>query len=228
MVIGNQGNRNTVAPGQISRLGRTSQVLRNIIAAGASLQYPVSGNTFYVTFTSAPLTIRPANGAGNPYDTGTGLSIPEINSFGNLELSNPTANPIVFELFIGFDGFIDNRVIIATSSRLQSVAYPTYQTASSTASVAITDRSGQAFNDINGNPWYAVNRQSIIISNPDVGVTLLLQRAGSAVSNGPAIAVIYPLTSLNYPVAGNYSLSVGGGNINAIVSEIYNAIPGTL
>jgi hypothetical protein len=218
-------NRTTTAPGAIPILSRTSQVLRNIVPANSSLQFPVSGNTFYVLFTSAQVIIKPGNGSANPYDTGTGLAAPEINSFGQLQIINPTANAIVFEIFVGFDGFIDNRVILAQVSGLRLVAYPTYPVTSAAASVAINDISATAFNDINGNQWYAVNRVAIIISNPDTGVTLFLQEEGSSIANGPAIAAIYPLTSLNYPVSGNYSLSVGGGNINALVSEIYNAIP---
>jgi len=224
MVIGNQGNRTTTPPGAINILSRTSQVLRNIVPAGGTIQYPVTGNTFYVLFASATLNIKPGTGSSNPYETGTGLAAPEINSFGSLQISNPSASPVVFEIFVGFDGFIDNRLIVANTG-LRQVAYPTYPVASAAASVAINDLSGTPITDINGNNWYAAQRLAIIVCNPDPGVTLLLQEAGSSVSNGPAIAVIYPLTSLNYPVSGNYSLSVGGGNINAIVSEIYNAIP---
>jgi len=74
------------------------------------------------------------------------------------------------------------------------------------------------------NKWYAVNRVAILIFNPDAGVTLLLQKAGSVVANGPAIGIIYPTTSLRVDASGNYCLQLGGANINAVVSEIYNAV----
>lgn len=218
------GNRTTTAPGAVPILSRTSQTLRNIVPAGGKLQFPVTGNMFYVLFASAEINIKPGTGSENPYVTGTGLVAPEINSFGSLQISNPSANAVVFAIFVGFDGFIDNRLIIA-ESQVKQVAYPTCPTASSLTAIPITDRSATPIADINGKNWYAVNRVAIIISNPDSGVTLLLQRQGAGTASGPAIAAIYPLTSLNYPVSGNYSLSVGGGLINAIVSEIYNAIP---
>jgi hypothetical protein len=54
-----------------------------------------------------------------------------------------------------------------------------------------------------------------------------LQLANATTSSGRAVAAIYPQTSLNLPVSGNYTMSVGGGNINVVASEIYSAIPAT-
>lgn len=219
-------NRQIKAPGQIGDLGRGSQIINNVVPAGSSVPFPATGNTFYLLAASAPLQIRPSGGSFAEYRTGTGLDIVGENAFSQLELKNTTANPISFSLFVGFDGFIDNRVIVAGDIS-QQVAYPTYKQASTAAAVAINDLSGQKFTDVNGGQWYALNRVAIIVSNIDSGVTLLLQKAGSSTASGDSICGIFPLTSLNYPVSGNYSLSVGGGMINAIVSEIYNAIPAT-
>lgn len=211
----------------LSPLGRSSQFIRNIIPAGQTVPFPAAGTMFYVTQATAPFEIKPSGGSFNSYDIGTGLELAPVNAFEQLQIRNPSAFPIVFELFIGFDGFIDNRVIISQTT-LTQISFPTYPTASAAAAVAINDLVGQKIADINGNQWYAMGRVAIIVSNLDPGVTLLLQRAGSAVANGPAVCAIFPVTSLNLPVSGDYSLSVGGGNINAIVSEIYNAIPATL
>lgn len=206
---------------------RSSQQINNIVQAGQTLPVPCNGNQFYVLFSSANIDIRPSGGVFNEYTQGTGLNLPDINAFNLLEVKNNTAGAIVFALFVGFDGFIDNRLILANNLTPQ-VSFPTYPTASAAATVSIIDQSGQPITDVNGDSWYAIQRQAIMVFNPDTGVTLLLQKFGSVVSNGPAVAAIYPQTSLNYPVSGDYTLSVGGGMVNAIVSEIYTALAAVL
>ncbi len=222
--MSNRINSQGVAP--LTPVGRSSQFIRNVVPAGQSVPFPAAGTSFYVTQASSPLLIKPSGGSFNRYDVGTGLEMANVNAFSTLEVKNDTAGAIAFEIFVGFDGFIDNRVIIAQSLQTM-VAFPTYKTASSAAVVNITDLTGTKFQDINGNYWYAIGREAIYVFNPDAGVTLLLQLATATTASGFAVGVIYPQTSLRYGCAGNYRLSVGGGNINAIVSEIYYAIPTT-
>jgi len=200
--------------------------IANIVAAGQTLPVPCSGTQFYFRTLSGPVKARPNRGAFSDFSQGEGLNLDEQDAFTLIEIKNDNAFPVVFELHVGFQGFIDNKLIIA-DALYPNVVFPTYSTPSSAAVVNITDLSGQAFTDINGDQWYALNRLAIIICNTDTGVTLLLQEAGSIVANGPAIAAIQPTFSLNYPASGDYSLSLGGANINAIVSEIYRAIPKT-
>lgn len=218
----NRVNSSGAALGNIK--ARSSLFISNVIPANETLPVPVAGMFFYVTAASAPIEIRPSGGIFNSYAPGTGLELDEVNTFSRLDIRNNNAFPVAFQVFIGFDKYIDKRLIYAQSS-LFNVAKPTYPTTNASATVAITDVSGQIFTDINGKQWYAVQRDSIIISNTDAGVTLLLQKAGSIIANGPAIAAIYGATTLRLDVQGDYSLSTGGGNINAIVSEIYLAIP---
>lgn len=219
--INSSGNFAIIGP-----LGQTSIVYPCIVPAGETIPVPAAGTNFYVTICTAPIDIRPLNGVFNTYTNGKGLKLQKENAFGSLEIRNNNAFAVVVQLFVGFDEFIDNTLILANTGQTL-VAYPTYPTASAAADVAITDRSGSKFQDVNGNYWYALQREAIYIFNLDAGVTLLLQEAGSVVSNGPAIGVIYPVTGLRLNVSGNYTLNVGGGNINAIVSEVYNAIPTT-
>jgi hypothetical protein len=209
-----------------SQKNRTSIVHSDIIPAGGSKQFAAPGTQFYLMFTTAPLQIRPSAGTFNTYAVGQGLQLTEENAFNSVEFKNTTANAVVFQIFIGFDNFIDNTLIVNTVTN-PSVAYPTYSTPSAAASVAITDKSGTPFSDINGGSWYAVNRVAIVISNVDSGVTLLLQKANSVIASGPAIVAIFPLTSIRLDVSGNYVLHLGGANINAIVSELYQAIAAT-
>lgn len=204
---------------------RSSRFYTNVILPGQILPVPCAGTQFYVTVATAPFFIRPKGGDFSQYTVGTGLQLVEENAFDLLEVKNTSNNNIVFQIFVGFDEFIDKRTFLAIQSQLTpNVSRPTYPTPNAATAVAINDISGQQFTDINGNAWWALAREAIIVSNPDTGVTLLLQKAGSVVSNGPAVAAIYPLTSLRLDIAGNYSLSVGGGTINAVVSEIYQSL----
>jgi len=207
-------------------LSRTSIIYPVVIPAGATVPIPAAGTMFYVTVTTSPigLDLRPLNGVFNRYGPGKGLQVHEINAFSALEARNPNTFAIVAQIFVGFDEFIDRTLILSQTGQTL-VAFPTYATPSSATNVNITDLSGSAFSDINGGNWYALQREGIYVFNPDAGVTLLLQQAGSVLSNGPAIGVIYPQTSLRLGLSGNYCLNVGGGNINAIVTEIYQAIP---
>lgn len=203
---------------------RSSLVINNIVPAGGVLAVPATGTQFYVTLSTGAISIKPSGGTFNPYPVGTGLQLEEINSFDLLQVRNDTSLPVVFQLFIGFDQFIDNRLIL-TQTGQQLVARPTYPVANAAAAVAITDITGSQFTDINGNDWYALGREAIYISNLDPGVTLLLQESGSVVAGGPSVMAVFPVTSLRYAASGDYALSVGGGNINAIVSELYDSIP---
>jgi len=53
---------------------------------------------------------------------------------------------------------------------------------------------------------------------------LLVQKSGGTGAS-PAILAVQPLTDRAIPVSGNYTLNNGGAAVNAIVSEIYAAIP---
>lgn len=209
---------------------RQSLFITNSIAAGAVVPFPISGTEFYVTVCTAPINIRPnaggSSGSFNSYGQGTGLKVALENAFDTIEIANPNAFPVTFQIFVGFDEYVDKRLYLASVLTPQ-VAFPTYPTAAAATGVNITDISGNAFTDINGGKWFAISRTSILISNIDAGVTLLVQKAGSVVANGPAIAFVPPLTAIELNVSGNYRLSVGGGNVNAIVSEIYTALAAT-
>jgi hypothetical protein len=217
----NRVNTSRQAPTNIK--SRSSLRYANVIAAGATLQVPCAGTQFYFRTATSELNVRPSGGVFSQYGAGEGLQLDESNAFSMLEIANAQAMPVVFELFVGFQGFIDNKLILAQSLYPQ-VAYPTYPIANAATSVAINDLSATKFTDINGGQWYALARICIHISNLDNGVTLLLQKAGSVIANGPAVAGIQPVTTYRWEASGNYSLNNGGGNINAVVADIYTVI----
>lgn len=222
------GNNRVSSQGNItaSTAGQASRIIATSIAAGATIPFAVAGTQFYLAAASAAVNIRQHGGEFVSYVQGTGLQVKQGKAFDSMEVSNPHAFPVVIQLFVGFDGFIDNRVF-NVSQTTPSVAFPTYKTATSAPAVAITDLSGQGFFDINGVAWLALARIAIVISNLDTGVTVLVQATGALTSSGPAIAAVFPLTSWVEGLSGNYSLNVGGGNINCLVHEIYQAIPPT-
>lgn len=226
-----QGNNRVNSSGQApsNNKGKTSLTINRLMAAGDALVLPVTGTSFYLQVATAPIQIRPTgNGVGvfNEYSQGTGLYVGLENTFANLELKNNNAFTVVVSIFIGFDGFIDNRLIIATTTT-PLVAYPTYPTPNAAGNVNITDKSGSVIVDINGNEWYAIQREGMYIFNVDTGIVYLIQKFGSVVANGPAIGAVYPQTTLRLPESGNYCINVGGANINVIVSEVYQALPKT-
>lgn len=207
-----------------SAANRVSQNYTNVLPAGAVEPINFPGTTFYISYSAAPVNIRPRGGTFNTYLQGTGIKFEK--GFTSLEIQNANAFPVLVQVFIGFDEFIDNRVIIDYTAQ-PLVAIPRCDTASSLTFIDCSDLSTQAITDINGGKWWGIQREALYVFNPDTGITLLLQKAGANTSSGPAVAVIYPQTTLRYPSSGNFSLSLAGATINAIVSDIYYCLPRT-
>lgn len=204
--------------------GQSSKIIATSIAAGVTIPFAVAGTNFYFSAASAALNVRPAGGEFVPYVQGTGYNKRNNGAFANIEVQNTNAFPVAFQMFVGFDEFIDKR-IFNVSVTTPNVAYPTYPLTETAPAIAITDLSGQGFFDIDGNPWLALYRVAIMISNLDSSNTLLVQKEGSVIQNGPAIAAVFPLTSWIESLSGDFSLNIGGGNVNALVHEIYASIP---
>lgn len=204
---------------------KTSLRIVQAIDAGATLQLSCSGTQFYFRFSTGILSVKPSGGAFADYQSGEGLNVPPENAFSLLQLKNNNSVAVVFELFAGFDGFIDNKLVLSQSIN-PNVVYPTYPTAGVATSVDINDISGQPFYDINGNQWYAISRVAILVSNVSSGTTILLLKKNGTNSGDPAIMAIFPLTSIRLDASGDYSL-YDAGNVDCIVSEIYSAIAPT-
>lgn len=221
-----RGNNRVNSQGlpQLNQTAKTSLFVQNTVAAGDTLPVSCSGTQFYVTVATAAISVRPSGGVFNSYTQGTGLNLLPENAFSLLEIKNENAFPIVFQIFIGFDGFIDNRLILNTATGQTTVAYPTYPVANAAAVINILDKSGQVITDVNGGSWYALNRNDIFIYNADAAAVYSLQGTAAAVAADPSVGLIQPLTSIRLPYQGNFKI-IQGGNINAIVSETYQAIP---
>jgi hypothetical protein len=234
----------TVAPvpvmstGIITQAGtfpRTAQSVPVILPAGTPVngqvqpteaQITVPGDRFYVLACSSPVAITPfrAGNAGTQNTFGIGQGREVGSAFEILTVRNYTTNPIVALIWVGFDDFINNQLIIATNA-YSSIAYPTYPVANVATTVLIPDISGKPFVDINGKKWGAISRQAILIFNLSAG-TYLLQALSASTGTGPAIAVIPPAPlPLQLQFSGDCAINVGGASVNMVVSEIYYAIP---
>jgi hypothetical protein len=198
------------------------------INAGDTVPIPQRGTQFYLQISTGTVNIRARAGSAGAGDfslftQGTGDK--SKNPFDIVEINNPNAFPVVLQIWIGFDDFIDNRLILSNAT-IPNVTYPT-QPDDTATNIPIPDLSGGPFLDLNGNKWLALFRIAIIISNTSTGTTLLLQKFGSVVANGPAAVIIPAGLVIGHNSSGDFSMSVGGGVIPAIVSEIYQAIQAT-
>lgn len=207
----------------MSEKSRTAQVINNIVPAGGTLPMPINGSLFYLLVATLPLKIRPAGGVFNPFGAGQGQTFSLENQFNLLEIRNENTVAVVFSIYVGFEGFIDNTLIINQQSGQKEVAYATSPVPNVSANIAIPDLSGSPFVDSNGSTWYALERVGIYVSNADAAAVYSL--ANNA--NTKDLIFFQPLQTLNLPWSGNFRMQEAG-NINAIVAEVYRAIPSTV
>lgn len=165
---------------------QTSGYFSGLLAPGANIPVARPGTTFYVTFCSLPVSIRPAGGLFNTYVQGTGIELLPQNAFDRLEVTNNNSVTVSFQLFIGFDRFVDKRLYLP--QELDNVAVDKNYSGGE-----IFDLSGQQFSsfvNIDGSipvtngvsPQYiAIKRTSLkIFNNTTVGTvkTLILTQSG--------------------------------------------------
>jgi hypothetical protein len=208
----------------IAQNAQTNQSGRQVsipLAPGATVRINSAGNEFYLIIATAPVNIRPDGGDFVLYQQGTGQRQTSAQ-FTYLEIQNPNIVPCTISVWVGYDSFIDNRLIIS-NALTPTIGYPTQSSPAATY-IAIPDLSGGTFTDLNGAQWIAIQRVAILVFNTDSATTLYLQGLGASAANGPALGVIYPLTPVRFDVSGNYSISAGGGVIPAVVSELYIAV----
>lgn len=213
----NRINSSGAAP---NRLGGSSQIINNIVPAGGTLPIPCAGTMFYLLVATLTVQVRPSGGTFSNYSQGNGLQLLPENAFNLIEVQNTNAVPVVFSLFVGFDGFIDNTLIINNASGEKAIVYPTFPVANASNTCPILDKSGSEIQDINGAAWYAIKRNAIYVNNADAAAVYSLENTAL---NKTAI-LFQPLQTLALPFAGNFKIEEAGA-LNIIVSESYQAIP---
>lgn len=200
------------------------RLLNMSIPANTTQRAVSTGTQAYLIVATAPVNMRPLGGDFVTYSQGTGVNtnLP----FAYVEIENFQSYPVVISIWIGFDSFIDNRLILANEQNA-NIAFPTYPVPNAATFINIVDLTGGPFRDINGNLWLALNRVAIQIFNLDAGNSYPLYQynpAGSAGTNRIAEIPPAPLP-LRLDISGNFTINVGGASVNMVISEIYNAIP---
>jgi hypothetical protein len=221
-------------------MNSSAQSFSQLIAAGAFLPVQISGAEFYFTVLTAPVFCRASPG-GNfcQFVQGQGL----VGNFTSLELQNPNAFPVVFQVFCTPSGFVDRRTIpdVQTKNVIVPAVFSVV-TAGVELWSRILDKSGQTITDMNGQSWTAVNRLSVslqtmpftgAIAGPSLGVFKDASTFPASFYDALMIIQSYnetdnqmqPPTVLS--ISGNFSVALLlGGMITtaASVFEIYSAL----
>lgn len=198
--------------------GRSSQILNLIVPALKPIQLFQAGQQFYLVLATGTVKIKPNNGSENTYTQGKGQIVPADNQFSSLQLYNPNAFDIIVSIFVGFGDYIDNTVILF-NPQVASVIYPTFPVLGAANNVTITDRSGSAFVDPNGNSWLALKREKIYVTNYDLALTYGIKN----ISGSNTVLGVLPQTNVVLEFDGNYKIS-DAAVLQIVVSETYMAI----
>lgn len=194
------------------------------IAGGATYVLPQNGTTYELILATGRISIRTSSAkfSGQYNQVPVGIQAQQL-AFTKLELKNLENYSVNFQILVSDGNFRNNQVILGSASN-PDVTNPTYPTPDIATVLNIPDLTGQKFTDINGNKWLAIYRKAIIISNYDTGVTLRLQKAGATLSTDPSVLICPPALPVQHLSSGSFSISNGGSNVNATVSEIYSSI----
>ncbi len=214
-------------PSAVNNSGKSSQIITTIIPALSSIPVMVAGDTFYLTLATAAVDIQPSKSARSTYSQGTGERMKD-NPFTQLQVYNDSPNNVIISIYVGFGEYIDNRVILF-DPLVFSVSYPTYPVPNAATVVNITDRSGQAITDQNGNRYLALYRKAIYFSNIDPAQVYTLADSGFVVGS---VIAIQPTFNIVFEASGNFRVNIPtgpiGAPVNAYISEIYAAVVPTL
>ena len=206
---------------------QNGQTFNQVIPAGQTFPLEQRGTNFYVVFSTGVLAIRARGPHGiSPYvDFAQGTGKGDSN-FHVVEVKNNNGFDVTCSIWVGDATYIDKRLVL-NNQVVQTVARPLYTdpTHAPAASVAIADVSGSAFFDMNGKKWLAVARIQILISNLDLVNLILLQKFGNTTWNTGAIFAVQPQTEVGPAIGGDFTLVQNGGTVNALVADVYQAIP---
>lgn len=221
---------NAPLPSSADPLGaKGTLTYQGIILPEQIINLPCAGDFIYFEALSDLIYASTLNKFGkspeNPYYGGTGMRYDRVNAFRALELRNPSSTDnLFFNVIAGFDNFIDNRLNLSASNYKQ-VSIQTYSAyrGGAAATATIEDLSGTVITDDNGNEWYAVNRQLILLFNNDGSEYWFLTNTADTKDEGSA----QPLTNNQFPVSGDFKAKQGtlGNTLNGIITEIYNCLP---
>jgi hypothetical protein len=198
-----------------------------IIGPGQTLPLSLTGTNFYFPTVTLPVFARPTGGAFCQYVQGTGLEVPA--GFSGIEINNPNAVPVTFQIFAGFADFIDHRIV--ANLNVQAVVNPTALAAwvdhgaPFGYTLTVPDLSGTQFTDASGKLWTAIVRTSLSFQSGSSAATVVAVGANLGEVGFQQILSI-PANSTEqfvFPASGNFYFQQGADN-SAEVFEIYQAV----
>jgi hypothetical protein len=200
-----------------------------VVGPGQTLPVQLSGAEFYFTVLTGPVFCRPnPGGTFNQFVQGQGLR----GNFTSLEIQNPGANAVVFQVFATPAEFIDRRLIPDPLSQSIVKAVPTdgwKEIEAETYGYAWPDLSGTTFQDAEGNSWMATRRNLVSIQCLNPGDSIRLKTVDkdgdmlAIIQTEPAAGgVLSPPWTLQ--AAGDFYLVLSTAATSAPCFEIYSAL----
>ena len=182
----NQTSGDTVVSAKTPQKNNQSGRQVNLpINAGQVVRINSAGNQFYLVVATAPVNIRPDGGDFSLYQQGTG-SQSRLSDFKILEIQNPNSVPVVISCWVGFDAFIDNRLIIA-NTLTPSVVKPTQ-----TAPTAVPLTGQQAFAQGVANGSIPSNATFVSYNQTNGVVSYIKPTTNISVAPATATTATYP------------------------------------
>jgi hypothetical protein len=191
-----------------------------ILPAGETINLTISGDKFFLDVATGPLLITPDTGNQVKYFPGMGLRFDrEKRSFALLQVKNPNAYAVYFQLFAGFDD-LDDRRTFYPSIQFKQIVNATHDWSVDGADLAtnVPDLSGGTLT-YDGETYYAVNRQLLYVFNQN-------SANGAFVENptGRRLAFVLPYGSLQIPLTGDLVID-NPSACELFISELYNCLP---
>lgn len=215
-----QGNNRTSSQGltHLNGLGGSQITYENTLAAGASYPVPATGNTFYIFASNGTISIKPNNGFFVDYVQGTGLLQKGGNAFNQLQITNSTASAVTFVLIVGFDEFIDKRVILVNGPL--TAAIPVQNALTKAIGSGLFAIPATTIIPFPGNANGSTARKAFVVANTDVANAIYVLDAANVVCG-----IVFPSSSWSIECAGELGVyNPNGGTINNVaVTEIYYA-----
>jgi len=205
----------------------------NLIPSSTTIEVP--GSYFYVKLTSAAIQIRLPGGSWSSYLTGDHIQVEKENAWQRLEIQNANPNPLAAAIFVGWDTFGTDRLILqspenpqiifpkyASSAGLYNAATGLWDASGSAEYVDVVDLSGQLIVDTSGNQWLAIQRVGLIITNETNNWFPIIAYEARANGNEFTSCPTQQITLL--PISGSVTIHPGTDN-TCKISEIYSVIP---
>jgi|GEM_PF-5837488 len=192
--------------------------LTDTVIAGQRKAINAQGDHFYFTECSGTVEISTDMTAAAPFSVGEGERLPRGFEFKRMTLKNTSAEDISYELFVGRNRRIDNRLNvvdgrIASTARFQQDATKLYYPQASDTIAATTTVS---FGSVASGTQ--LRRKSIIVSNNDTTNNLTIRD----IANSRDVAYIFPKTAFQLDTSDSVAVRNDSGSpISYGVTEIW-------